>query len=199
MSLGESRAGRPTGVIGSTAECRTASLGGFEGGRGHPSPAPMSYVGYALGHLTVLRASPANALEAALETNASAVQVLGYETLREIARELVAGTDRTFRENVRANLRRHGYPPDKRRTRRGPCSNKVWHCRRGGRGGAGPKETTLWGREIVRLRVASFPSSPATSSAAIPFGPTKSRSCLHIGSGTRHVVMNRNPLYRCRL
>ena len=63
----------------------------------------------------------------ALETNDSAVQVLGNETLREIARELVETVrnnvriDWTLRENVRANLRvlvkrilrKHGYPPDK--------------------------------------------------------------------------------------
>lgn len=63
----------------------------------------------------------------ALETNDSAVQVLGDETLRMIARELVETVqgnvtiDWTLRENVRANLRRlvkrilrkHGYPPDK--------------------------------------------------------------------------------------
>ena len=63
----------------------------------------------------------------ALETNDSAVQVLGDENLREIARELVTTVrgnvtiDWTLRENVRANLRRlvkrilrkHGYPPDK--------------------------------------------------------------------------------------
>ena len=63
----------------------------------------------------------------ALETNDSAVQVLGDETLRDIARELVGTVrnnvtiDWTVRENVRANLRRlvrrilrkHGYPPDK--------------------------------------------------------------------------------------
>ena len=63
----------------------------------------------------------------ALETNDSAVQVLGDETLRAIARELVETVrnnvtiDWTVRENVRANLRRHvrrilrrhGYPPDK--------------------------------------------------------------------------------------
>ena len=61
----------------------------------------------------------------ALETNDSAVQVLGDETLRDIARELVdtvrnnVTIDWTLRENVRANLRRlvrrilrrHGYPP----------------------------------------------------------------------------------------
>ena len=63
----------------------------------------------------------------ALETNDSAVQVLGDETLRDIARELVETVrnnvtiDWTLRENVRANLRRlvrrvlreHGYPPDR--------------------------------------------------------------------------------------
>ena len=63
----------------------------------------------------------------ALGVNDSAVQVLGDETLRAIARELVETVrgnvtiDWTLRENVRANLRRlvkrtlrrHGYPPDK--------------------------------------------------------------------------------------
>ena len=62
----------------------------------------------------------------ALETNDSAVQVLGDETLRSIARQLVETVRRnvtidwTSRESVRANLRRlvrrilrkHGYPPD---------------------------------------------------------------------------------------
>jgi type I restriction enzyme R subunit len=63
----------------------------------------------------------------ALETNDSAVKVLGDETLRTIARELVKTVrqnvtiDWTVRENVRAQLRvlvkrilrKHGYPPDK--------------------------------------------------------------------------------------
>jgi type I restriction enzyme R subunit len=63
----------------------------------------------------------------ALETNDSAVAVLGDETLRTIARELVETVrnnvtiDWTVRENVRAKmrvvvkrvLRKHGYPPDK--------------------------------------------------------------------------------------
>ncbi|HTX53911.1 MAG TPA: type I restriction enzyme endonuclease domain-containing protein [Candidatus Baltobacteraceae bacterium] len=63
----------------------------------------------------------------ALETNDSAVKVLGDETLRTIAQELVktvranATIDWTLRENVRAQLRvlvkrilrRYGYPPDK--------------------------------------------------------------------------------------
>jgi len=63
----------------------------------------------------------------ALEANDSAVKVLGDDTLRMIARELVVAVkgnvsiDWTMRENVRAHLRvlvkrilrRHGYPPDK--------------------------------------------------------------------------------------
>ncbi|MDI3259364.1 MAG: type I restriction endonuclease subunit R [Sinobacteraceae bacterium] len=63
----------------------------------------------------------------ALETNDSAVKVLGEPTLRAIARELVATVrnnvtiDWTLRENVRAQLRvlvkrilrKYGYPPDK--------------------------------------------------------------------------------------
>jgi type I restriction enzyme R subunit len=63
----------------------------------------------------------------ALETNDSAVKVLGDETLRGIARELVAAVrgnvtiDWMVRENVRAKLRvivkrilrKYGYPPDK--------------------------------------------------------------------------------------
>lgn len=63
----------------------------------------------------------------ALETNDSAVKILGDETLRGIARELVVAVrdnikiDWTIRENIRANLRvivkrilrKHNYPPDK--------------------------------------------------------------------------------------
>lgn len=63
----------------------------------------------------------------ALETNDSAVKVLGDETLRTIARELVdtvrknTTIDWTMRENVQAHLRvlvkrilrKYGYPPDK--------------------------------------------------------------------------------------
>ena len=63
----------------------------------------------------------------ALETNDSAVKVLGDDTLKTIARELVTAVrnnvtiDWTVRENVRAHLRvivkrilrKYGYPPDK--------------------------------------------------------------------------------------
>ena len=63
----------------------------------------------------------------ALETNDSAVKVLGDDTLKAIARELVetirrsVTIDWSIRENVRAQLRvyvkrilrKHGYPPDK--------------------------------------------------------------------------------------
>src|SRR6202043_3636584 len=62
----------------------------------------------------------------ALETNDSAVKVLGDESLRKIARELVETVRRntpidwTIRENDRPNLRvlvkrilrKYGYPPD---------------------------------------------------------------------------------------
>jgi type I restriction enzyme R subunit len=63
----------------------------------------------------------------ALETNDSAVKVLGDETLKTIARELVQTVKRnvtidwTVKESVRAKLRviikrilrKYGYPPDK--------------------------------------------------------------------------------------
>ncbi len=63
----------------------------------------------------------------ALETNDSAVAILGDEVLKAIAQELVEAVRKnitinwTVRENVRAKmrviikriLRRHGYPPDK--------------------------------------------------------------------------------------
>jgi type I restriction enzyme R subunit len=63
----------------------------------------------------------------ALETNDSAVKVLGEPTLKTIAQELVGAVrknvtiDWTIRENVRAHLRvivkrilrKYGYPPDK--------------------------------------------------------------------------------------
>lgn len=62
-----------------------------------------------------------------LETNDSAVQLLGDETLRTIAQELVSTVRRnvtidwTVKESVRAKLRtlvkrtlrKYGYPPDK--------------------------------------------------------------------------------------
>ena len=65
----------------------------------------------------------------ALEVNDSAVKVLGDETLREIARNLVANVrksmtiDWTVKENVRAKIRvlikrilkKYGYPPDKQK------------------------------------------------------------------------------------
>ncbi len=64
----------------------------------------------------------------ALEANDTAVRVLGDETLKQIARDLVdtvkrnTGIDWTVRESVRARLRimvrrvlrKYGYPPDKR-------------------------------------------------------------------------------------
>ena len=66
------------------------------------------------------------------------MQVLGDETLRDIARKLVQTVrnnvriDWPLRVNVRANLRRlvkrilrkHGYRPTSRRRRRGRCWNR---------------------------------------------------------------------------
>jgi hypothetical protein len=83
----------------------------------------------------------------ALETNDSAVKVLGDETLRAIARELVETVrknvtiDWTLRENVRAHLRvlvkrilrKHGYRPTSRRRRRGRCWNRRRSCLLNGR------------------------------------------------------------------
>ena len=83
----------------------------------------------------------------ALETNDSAVQVLGDETLRAIAQDLVQTVrsnvtiDWTLRENVRAQLRvlvrrilrRHEYPPDKQERRQLLCWNRRNCCQKGGR------------------------------------------------------------------
>ena len=85
----------------------------------------------------------------ALETNDSAVKVLGDEALRAIARELVATVranvtiDWTVRENVCAQLRvlvkrilrKHGYPPSPtcRRRRRRRCWSRPRSYRRLGR------------------------------------------------------------------
>jgi type I restriction enzyme, R subunit len=82
----------------------------------------------------------------ALETNDSAVKVLGDDALRTIARELVATVranvtiDWTVRDNVRAQLRvlvkrilrKYGYPPCKQRQPR-PCWNRPKFFLRGGR------------------------------------------------------------------
>jgi len=75
----------------------------------------------------------------ALEVNDSAVKVLGDETLKGIARELVETVRRnvtidwTVRENVRAKLRvyvkrilkKHGYPPDKQEKPHSLSSNRL--------------------------------------------------------------------------
>ena len=106
----------------------------------------------------------------ALETNDSAVQVLGDETLRDIARELVdtvrnnVTIDWTLRENVRANLRRlvrrtlrrHGYPPDKQEKPPKQSSNK-------------PKSSPKTGPPPNhRLTAASPPSLPALPALPAP-------------------------------
>lgn len=84
----------------------------------------------------------------ALETNDSAVKVLGGEALRAIARELVATVrknvtiDWTMRENVRAQLRvlvkrilrKYGYPPDKQEKATRRCWSRRRCCRSRRRG-----------------------------------------------------------------
>ena len=80
----------------------------------------------------------------ALEANDSAVKVLGDETLRDIARELVETVrknvtiDWTVRENVRAQLRvivkrilrKYGYPPDKQEKATQTVLEQAEVCRR---------------------------------------------------------------------
>ena len=99
-------------------------------GQGHRGADPARQ-GHARGRPRAARRSELTddevAFYDALETNDSAVKVLGDDTLRTIARELVATVranvtiDWTVRENVRAQLRvlvkrilrKYGYPPDK--------------------------------------------------------------------------------------
>ncbi len=103
------------------------STGGTPTGSGEcPDRCCDSVLAYARGGVLGL-SEDERAFYDALETNDSAVKVLGDETLRSIARELVATVranvtiDWTVRENVRAHLRvlvkrilrKHGYPPDK--------------------------------------------------------------------------------------
>ena len=94
----------------------------------------------------------------ALETNDSAVQVLGAETLRAIARELVdtvrnnVTIDWTLRENVRAKLRamvkrilrKHGYPPDKQEKATVTVLEQARSCLKAGR----PPEFAVQGRRV---------------------------------------------------
>ena len=102
---------------------------------------------------TVLRASPADALEAALETNDIAALVLAEETLGEIARELVA------LDRVDASPRRPRQPAKARLTARQADNARLGvleqavalSARQAGWGWA--EETTLRGREIVRLQL----------------------------------------------
>ena len=89
--------------------------------RGHMDPAEYKHV--ALGLIT----EDEVAFYDALETNDSAVAVLGDETLKAIAQELVvtvrrnATIDWSLRESARAKMRvmvkrllkKYGYPPDK--------------------------------------------------------------------------------------
>ncbi len=106
----------------------------------------------------------------ALETNDSAVKVLGDETLRIIAREVAdtvrrnATIDWTVRESGRANLRRlvrrvlsrYGYPPDKQER----ATQTVL------------EQAQLFGFELVEASPPLFPEHPYPSTRA-----SRSRSC----------------------
>ena len=110
----------------------------------------------------------------ALETNDSAVQVLGDETLRAIARELVETVRRnvtidwTLRENVRANLRRHvrRIPPAARLPAR--------------QAGAGDAHRARAGRSAVRGLGCDL--SPARAAVSLPLAgqPTTSSAAFGV-------------------
>ena len=94
----------------------------------------------------------------ALETNDSAVQVLGDEKLRAIAQELVETVrnnvtiDWMLLENVRARLRvlvrrtlrRHGYPPDKQEKATQTVLEQAEALSEGWGGGLGILWTNPW-------------------------------------------------------
>ena len=147
-----------------------------------------------LGHLTMLRASPATPSKRRWRRTAAPSR--SSTTGRCVGTPASWSPGRTgrFCENVRANLRRHGYLPDERRPQRRPCSNKPWRCRRGRRGGVWPQKPLIRGGRSSGCELASLPSAPATSSAAIPSDPTKSGSCLHIRSDPRFVMTRHNSL-----
>ena len=98
--------------------------------------------------------SPADTREAVPETNDGAVQGRGDDAVGDVAREVGRRTGRTL------------------------------HCG-GAVGGWGRAEKPLiGGGRSSGWALASLPSAPATSSAAVPFDPMKSGAFLHIGSDT---------------
>ena len=143
----------------------------FWGSRGRsPSTASLWPRGVGwLKHLIVLQASPADTREAVPETNDGAVQGRGDDAVGDVAREVGRRTGRTL------------------------------HCG-GAVGGWGRAEKPLiGGGRSSGWALASLPSAPATSSAAVPFHPMKSGSFLHIGSDTEIVDVFRNKLLYMRL
>ena len=128
----------------------------------------------------------------ALETNDSAVQVLGDETLCVIARELVRTVqanvtiDWTLRENVRANLRRvvrrvlrkYGYPPDKQERAARTVIEQAEVL------------SEAW---VVTGCVGSDPSRSNLSVATASYGQASPKPvCFALGPRSRHVAF----LYR---
>lgn len=137
----------------------------------------------------------------ALETNDSAVAVLGDDTLKTIARELVetvrrnATVDWTLQENARAKmrvmvkriLRRHGYPPDKQQAAVGTVLEQAESL-----GGAETKATTSpLGealREEIRALDLGFDVRVEVETIRRPEGPTLRESVVGFGMMTSDLL-----------
>ena len=136
----------------------------------------------------------------ALETNDSAVHVLGDETLRAIAQEL-AGTvrsnvtiDWTLRENVRAHLRvlvrrilrKHGYPPDKQEKATMTVLEQAEVCRRDGPPPDVPRSRGALQRQLPAL----IPLRPR--SITILTRPQMRFPCLSLPFGKERLLVTRS-------
>ena len=119
----------------------------------------------------------------ALETNDSAVAVLGDDALRTIARELAdtvrrnATIDWTVKESARANLRRlvrrilarHGYPPDKQEQ----ATLTVL------------EQAELLGLEVAAEPIRGRPTAGCSSSSAAPSSPVRSTTSPSVDASLR--------------
>jgi len=119
----------------------------------------------------------------ALETNDSAVAVLGDDALRTIARELAdtvrrnATIDWTVKESARANLRRlvrrilarHGYPPDKQEQ----ATLTVL------------EQAELLGLEVAAEPIRGRPTAGCSSSSTAPSSPVRSTTSPSVDASLR--------------
>jgi len=106
----------------------------------------------------VLQASPADARKAVREPNDSAVQGRSHDEVGEAAREV-------GRPVLAGRFTAEARSAD----------------------GVGPKKPFIGGGRSAGWALASLPSEPATSSAAVQFDPMTSGAFLHIGSDTEIV------------